>query len=56
MWGAVMVFVGCVAEGYKKKEYPWWEAVIMLRKLALQCISVLFSDLFVQGELVVAAP
>ena len=35
--------------GYHPDRYPYWEAVIMLRKLALQCIAVLLSDLFVQG-------
>ena len=35
--------------GYDQDRYPWWEAVLMLRKLALQCIAVLLSDLFVQG-------
>ena len=43
------------SEGYKSDAYPWWEAVIMLRKLALQCIAVLFSDLFVQGGFLVFA-
>ena len=36
-------------EGYDRRLYPYWEAVIMLRKLALQCIAVLLSDVFVQG-------
>ena len=52
---AVMVcLLALIAEGYKSEAYPWWEAVIMLRKLALQCIAVLFSDLFVQGGWVVS--
>ena len=46
---------GCLAEGYNSNLYPWWEAVIMLRKLALQCIAVLFSDLFMQGGLLASA-
>ena len=35
-------------EGYDVERCPWWEAVVMLRKLVLQGVSVLLSDVFVQ--------
>jgi hypothetical protein len=35
--------------GYNLESCAWWEAAILCRKLLLQCVVVLVSDLFVQG-------
>jgi hypothetical protein len=35
--------------GYNLERCAWWEAAILCRKLLLQCVVVLVSDLFVQG-------
>ena len=37
-----------MAEGYDTARTPWWESIILLRKLALQCIVTFFQDNFVQ--------
>ena len=38
-------------KGYNTEQHPYWEAVILLRKLAMQSISVLLSDVYVQVSL-----
>ena len=38
-------------KGYDPERHPYWEAIIMLRKLAMQTVSVLVADVFVQVPL-----